>query len=485
MSARRALAVVAVAALLAGCTGADPASGPDPSPSPSAEPSARPAADAPLDLGLSEPREDSVYPEVGDPGVDALRYDLDLSWAPGPRVLTGSATVTFRATQDARSFRLDLAAPLRVRRVLLDGERVRARHPGKDLVVAAPVEEDERYELVVDYRGKARPVPAPTRRQDFSTLGWTVTDSGEVWTMQEPYGAHSWYPVNDHPSDKALYAFTISAPDPWTGVANGALVSSESQDGRRITRWETDEPLASYLATIAIGDYAHSSNTSQSGVEIDYWYPRGQPGALADLAFAAEALDWIEARMGPYPFSTLGLVLTDSTSAMETQTMVTLGNTDYTRSPAVIVHELVHQWIGDQVSPSDWRDVWLNEGLTMYLQCLWQADHDGTDVATIMDEYALIDQQLRDEYGPPGDWERDAFGGSNIYYSPALMWHELRLELGDELFWSVVSDWPREHDNQSVDRDRLYDFLEERTDRELSSFFDAWIMGGTTPEREG
>ena len=51
------------------------------------------------------------------------------------------------------------------------------------------------------------------------------------------------------------------------------------------------------------------------------------------------AIDWIEARLGPYPFSSAGIVATDSMSAMETQTMITIGNNEYVRSPAVLVHE--------------------------------------------------------------------------------------------------------------------------------------------------
>ena len=86
-------------------------------------------------------------------------------------------------------------------------------------------------------------------------------------------------------------------------------------------------------------------------------------------------MDWLEERLGPYPFDTLGFVLVDSQSGMETQTMITLGNTDYTPSAAVLVHEMAHQWYGDQVTPDDWRDVWMNEGMAMYLQGMWEAEH--------------------------------------------------------------------------------------------------------------
>ena len=69
--------------------------------------------------------------------------------------------------------------------------------------------------------------------------------------MQEPYGAFTWYAVNDQPSDKALYDFTISTPAPWVGVANGELRSREEVDGDTVTAWHLDEPAASYLVTVA------------------------------------------------------------------------------------------------------------------------------------------------------------------------------------------------------------------------------------------
>jgi len=434
-----------------------------------------------LTLAESTPVEDSVYPAVGGPDVDALLYDLDLAWQPRQRRLTGTATITFRAARDAPRFTLDLAAPLEVASLTLDGSDAAYTHRGKDLVVKHGIVDDRQHQLVISYTGKPRPVPAPTTRRDFSTLGFTVTDRGEVWTMQEPYGAYSWYPVNDQPADKALYDISVTAPDPWTGVANGRLVADTTQDGQRTTEFQLDEPASSYLITLAIGDYAHSSGTSKSGVTLDYWYPRGQPLVLDAMTAAHAAIDWIEARLGPYPFSSAGIVATDSMSAMETQTMITIGNNDYVRSPAVLVHELVHQWFGDQVSPADWRDVWLNEGMTMLMQALWESDHKGDRIGVTIDRWRGTDQGLRDEYGPPGAYDEAQFGGSNIYYSPALMWNELRLELGDDEFFRIARSWLAAYDNQSVTRDDIYAHWEKETGLELSAFFDAWILGGTTP----
>ena len=150
--------------------------------------------------------------------------------------------------------------------------------------MTSPVVADERYAVEVHYSGTPEPVEAPTTRDDFNTTGFTITPEGEAWTMQEPYGAHTWYPVNDQPSDKALYDFTLSVPSP---VGRGRQRRADPAQGRgaarTTTRWHLAEPAASYLTTVAFGDYTTTSNTSASGVEIDYWVPSDEPqlaGAL-------------------------------------------------------------------------------------------------------------------------------------------------------------------------------------------------------------
>ncbi|MBC2931877.1 M1 family metallopeptidase [Nocardioides sp. zg-1228] len=484
-------------AVLAGCSGGG-AAGPeelsDPAPaaavgdgeataSPVSDPEVAERVEPDLDVAVSTPREDSLYPAVGDPRVDALHYDLDLDWDPEAEHLTASATVTFRATRSAPRFQLDLGRPLTVGRLTLDGEPAAFSRRGKDLVVDAPIEADQRYELSLDYVGTPRPIPAPTTRGDFASTGFTVTDAGEVWTMQEPHGAFTWYPVNDHPSDKALYDITVHAPRGWTGIANGRLTDLTTDDDGTTTSWQLTEPASSYLITLAIGDYSHSSTTTEGGLRVDYWTPRGMTRPLSSIQTAAATVDWIETKLGDYPFDTLGLVVTDSQSAMETQTMVTLGNNDYVLSPEVVAHEIVHQWYGDQVSPADWRDVWLNEGMTMLLQWTYEDEHDIRPLRESLRGARLIDQQLRDEYGPPGAYDPRQFGGSNIYYTPALMWNELRVDLGDEEFYAVARSWLAAHDNTSVSREQLYDHWEAETGRELSAFFDRWITGTRTPGR--
>ena len=490
---KRLLAAAAAGALLlAGCSDDDPirsggAGGPTDEPTETATPVDPEPTDEPpanLDIALSQPQEDRNYPEVGDPGVDALHYELVLGWAPDTDNLVATEVLTFRSTETDDSFQLDFSEVLEIDGLQVDGADVEYDRQGKDLIVETPVEKDQRYEMVLEYSGTPEPVDVPVQRSDFSQTGFTIDDDHQVWTMQEPWGAYSWYAVNDHPSDKALYDFSLSVPEPWMGIANGDLVSTEEQGGLTITRWHLAEPAASYLTTLAFGDYEQTELTGPGDIPIRIFTPSASPGALEGPSTAPKAMEWLEQYLGPYPFDTFGIVVVDSASGMETQTMVTLGNTAYTLSPEVVVHELAHQWYGDVVTPDDWRDLWMNEGMAMYLQGMWQAEQADISVDEQMDEWAEFEDIERELAGPPGDYDLDKWGSGNVYYSGALLWHELRQLVGDEAFFEAVRGWPESQDNRSSNREALERFFEKRTGDELSSFFDDWLLSEQTPPRD-
>ncbi|GAB6984251.1 M1 family metallopeptidase [Nocardioides pyridinolyticus] len=462
-----AAALTVTALLLAGCTsGAD-------------EPAPEPTGD--VDEGYSTPVEDEVYPDVGDPGIDALHYDLTLTWDPDAERLDGVETLTFRATADADEFQLDLGEPLVVGAVTVDGTDTTFEHDGKDLIVEHPVEENGEYTASLSYSGTPAPVRAPVQRGDFSHTGWTVVPGGGVWTMQEPFGAYSWYAVNDQPSDKALYDITLRVPPPMVGVANGELRSRETVDGLSVSRWHLDEPAASYLVTVALGDFEETTDTSPSGVPISYWVPRGRADLVERLRAAPAGLAWLEERLGPYPFDRLGFVVVPSRSGMETQTMITLGDTAYATAPAVIVHELAHHWYGDTVTPLDWRDVWMNEGMATFLQGAWMAEHGPKSMHRLFAEWAALDVGLRAQYGPPADYRPDAFASGNVYYIPAVMWNELRRRIGDEEFWRLVREWPESNENGNATYDDITGWWSEQTGEDLTGFFETWLRAEDSP----
>ncbi|MGI8522728.1 MAG: M1 family metallopeptidase [Nocardioides sp.] len=478
---RRLAAVLATCALLAaGCGGnGEPAAQPAP-PLPSS--AAHDTTSAAYSAAQSHPQEDSVYPDVGDPRVDALHYDLDINWAPSTQLLRGDQTLLFRAASTGTHFQLDLERQLAVHGVWLDGKPVDFSHDSSNLVVAAPLHKGDRHILQVRYTGTPEPVAAPTDRSDFSTVGWTITDTDEVWTMQEPYGAYSWYAVNDQPSDKAFYDFTIHAPSPMVGVANGQLRSRTTKAGITTTRWHLASPAASYLTTIAIGKFTETRDTGPHGLPITYWTPSDQPKLIRGLHYTPAAVRYLESKLGRYPYPTLGVLLVDSKSAMETQTMLTLGIGDYTLSHDVLVHELAHQWYGDEVTPADWSDLWMSEGMALYLaEGNWTADHGPRTLSGIARGWARYAGELRARNGPPADYRPGTFGEGNAYYIPGLMWDTIRQRLGDATFWRLVREWPIAHRYRSSSREEMARWWSARSGQDLRPVFGAWLLGPHEP----
>lgn len=137
-----------------------------------------------------------------------------------------------RAATTADKLRLDLAEQLAVSEVSVDGAPAAFQHTGKDLVIKTPVTRDQRLVIEVEYAGTPEPVEAPASRSDFSKIGWQTNDDGTTWTMQEPFGAFTWFAVNDQPSDKALYDFTLISDNHLVGVANGELVDASVRGTR-------------------------------------------------------------------------------------------------------------------------------------------------------------------------------------------------------------------------------------------------------------
>ena len=434
---------------------------------------------------------DSYYPSVGSPTVDVLSYALDLHWQPTTRTLDGEARLRLVPARDD-SFRLDLSGRLRVATLAVqDGRsgtvlRSTYRRAGHTLTVTAPgLLAGARYAVTVGYSGRPGPAKAPSSRQDMSDLGWHTTRTGQVWAMQEPYGAFTWYPVNDHPSDKATYDVRLDVPRRWVGVSNGRMVSRSVSHGRTVTRFTSRDPMASYLATVAIGPYRRYAQTGPHGIPLTYWLPRDKPQYLAALKATPATLAWLESRLGPYPFDRAGVVVTPSGSAMETQTMITFGADNYRfgarEVQQTVAHELAHAWYGDTVTPDDWSDVWMNEGMAMYVEAAYSTARGWRPAAYWEREFSRNDALWRTLYGPPGAFHRNQFAQINVYYCAARMWVRLREVVGAAQFDELVRRWPQEHRNTVQDRASFVAWLSAGTGRNLQPFFDEWLTSRTPP----
>nr|MBA3311018.1 M1 family metallopeptidase [Nocardioidaceae bacterium] len=437
-----------------------------------------------LELAESEPVEDPYYPEKSNPEIDSLHYHLDLLWV--GRVLSGVTTLTFRATEDTSAIRLDLSGALSADSVELDGEPIEYTQSDDGLEMSTPpLTADSTYRLRIAYSGVPEPTPAPSQRSDMTSgLGWSVDPGGNVHTFQEPYGAFTWYPVNDHPSDEALYDATVTTRGDDVAVFNGELVGTDTADGKTIARWHVGEPVASYLVTIAIGPYTEYTDMTPGGMELSYWLLPGDKRLLPRLTADGDAaFDWLVEHAGPYPFESLGVLVVGGTSGMETQTMITLSAGAVERSDAVLLHEMAHQWYGDSVTPVDWKGMWLNEGWAMYMQQWFETDTGRPPYAGGIEYWRPLDMLSRATAGPPGDYDPQAFGESNVYLGPAMMLDEIRKRIGDAEFERIVKAWAAEHENQQVDRVEFTRWINDETGENLTPLIDRWLDSPQTPRR--
>jgi aminopeptidase N len=434
-------------------------------------------------IAISSPHSDALYPSHGSGTIDALHYGLDLHWNASARWLAGTEDITFRAPQHESHVRLDMAWPLRVISVSLDGSAVHAAHIGNHLTVSTgSLARNSRHHLRVVYAGHPRPLRLPMARSDVRHPGWTVTTDGQVWTMQEPFGASTWYPVNDQPADKAFYDVALATKRSWTGVSNGALVSNTVRNGVRRTQWHLDSPASSYLMTVAIGPYQRYADQGPHGLSLSYWVRPHDRAALPQLRRSPALLRWLESRLGRYPFSTAGVVVVPGDSAMETQSLLTVSSKIFRfRAGGTLLHEFAHQWYGDLVTPSQFRDLWMNESFAMYLQIKWESKHGGMSMRDWRDFLGFTDQIWRDVYGPPGQFRKWTFASVNVYYCGALMLDRLHTKLGPRMFARVLRNWPQQHRFGNGNRAAWMRFLDSTTHRRLDHFVRSWLLSPTTP----
>jgi Peptidase family M1 domain/Peptidase M1 N-terminal domain/Immune inhibitor A peptidase M6 len=233
---------------------------------------------------------DPYYPLDGNGGYDVQHYDLDVAYDPPTDKLTGTATIQAEATQNLSRFDLDLVG-LTVRSITVAGKAARWRRDGQELVVtpARGLRRGARYAVRVRYDG----VPATLDDDQVGRSGFIHQDDGEI-VAGEPHVASSWFPVNDHPSDKASYTFHVTVPNGLDVIANGELKGKQKRGP--VTRWTWGEkaPMASYLATVNSGRFdvtsSHQGGISYlDAVHEDLFKPFAVPRTGSRYAYSQQA----------------------------------------------------------------------------------------------------------------------------------------------------------------------------------------------------
>ncbi|WTK08339.1 M1 family metallopeptidase [Streptomyces sp. NBC_01530] len=428
---------------------------------------------------------DPYFPKAGNGGYDVSHYDLKLAYDPaGGHRLTGTATITARATQDLSAFDLDLKG-LDVDEVTVEGRRARWNRAGQELTVRprGDLDDDETFSVTVRYSGTPQTITDP----DGSHEGWLGTDDGAL-ALGEPTGSMAWFPGNDHPSDKASYDIAVTVPKGLQAVSNGELTGETNGKNRTTFTWHSAEPMASYVATVAIGHYDISRSTIGKDrlpvyVAVD---PAQAKASRKVLAKIPEIIEWEEYNFGPYPFSSTGAIVDrghDAEYALETQTRPVFPGAPDT---GTLVHELSHQWYGDSVTPKTWRDMWLNEAFGTYAEWLWDEDHGGHTAQQTFD--ALYDHGEDDHEDlwafPPAKPSNAAhISDDPVYQRGAMVLHKIRQTVGDDTFYDIIQGWAAAYRHRNADTDDFTAYVEKKAPgKDFDEIWKDWLYGDGKPK---
>ncbi|MFF3406631.1 M1 family metallopeptidase [Streptomyces sp. NPDC002742] len=428
---------------------------------------------------------DPYFPKMGNGGYDVTHYGLTLSYDPGDKRLKGTAEITARALTDLSAFRLDLSG-LNVSDVTVEGRSARWSRAGQELTVRprADLDKGETFRTTVRYSGTPRTITDP----DNSEEGWLRTADGAL-ALGEPTGSMAWFPGNHHPVDKAAYDIGITVPEGLQAVSNGELTSETTAKGRTTYAWHTAEPMASYVATLAIGRYDITRSTAKNGlpvyVAVD---PTQKQASEKVLGQIPEVVDWEEYNFGPYPFSSTGAIVDrpdDAGYALETQTRPVFPGATDTKT---LVHELAHQWFGDSVTPKSWRDMWLNEGFATYAEWLWQEDHGGNSAEKIFDSlykgeyYEPVDSSEVWAFPPADPPGAAQISDPPVYYRGAMVLQKIRQLVGDDTFYDIVQGWAAAHRHANADTADFTAYVEKAApDKDFSGIWKNWLYGKGKP----
>ena len=427
--------------------------------------------------------DDRMLPQAGNGGYDVQHYDLDVKWDPQTHVLHGKAIIHATSLVELRSFNLDFLG-FEIDSIRLNYFPVDYHREGQELTVtpSRTLQSGKPFRVEVRYHG----VPQRKEGDALGIWGFMETDDG-VLALAEPDGAPTWFPCNDHPSDKATFTIGVTLPNALKAVSNGVPgpVRRVSSTQKRY-EWRERRPMATYLAMLAIGEFEVTTTTSDTGIPIiNAVDPRLAQDAAPSLARLGEILDWEQSILGEYPFESAGAVVDiapDIHYALETQSRPVYANQidDF-----VLVHELAHQWFGNSVSVAQWQEIWLNEGFASYIEWLWYAEDLGGTTQDAFDYfyYGIPEESPFWSVAPGPDTlpDVDNLFHPAVYYRGAMTLHQLQLAVGQDAFEQILRTWVEENRNGNVTTQEFIALSEDLSGMELANLFGTWLHTSGKP----
>ena len=438
--------------------------------------------------------DESSYAEPDKVVVKDIALDLKLDF--DQKQIGGTATYTLEwKDKDARQLVLDTRELdiARVEAVAADGARSPLQFQlatadkvfGSKLTIETP---EQPARLAITY------TTAPTA----SGLQWLEPSMTEgkklpfMFSQSQAIHARSWVPLQDTPSVRFTYsAHVVSRPDVMV-LMSADNDPKAARDGDYTFRMP--QPIPSYLLAIAAGDLVFEPISGRSGV----WAEPTMVGKAAKefedtekMIGAAEKL-YGEYRWGRYDMLVLppsfpfgGMENPRLTFATPT---VIVGDKSLV---SLVAHELAHSWSGNLVTNASWKDIWLNEGFTTYVQgritealygkemAEMERQIDQTDLLAEVKDMTPADQALA--LPPLNERDPDEALSQVAYVKGSWFLEFLEQRFGRDVFDPFLRGWFDDHAFQSANTDQFVDYLQKNllpkkpnavTEAELKAWLD-------------
>jgi aminopeptidase N len=434
-------------------------------------------------------------------GVDVQHYIFRVTLGDDNDEIAGETTVDLLVVKDG------------VTEVAFDLTSVKG---GKGMKVSAVTEgvAGDGYALKYTHTANRLAITLPAAAKSGELRQFTVTYGGApaagLKFVKNKYGergmfsanwpdlARQWLPCIDHPYDKATSEFIITAPAKYQVVANGLLQETiDLGDGRRVTHWKQSVPIATWLNSIGVAQFASRHFGTAAGVPLQTWvfHQDRDKGMVTFEGPTRQSIEFFSDHIGPYPYEKLAQVQNGSSSGggMEHASAIFYGQDSVNGVPAfsLVAHETAHQWFGDSVTEKDWDDVWLSEGFATYFALLCTEHYQGRDafVAGLGRSRAGV---FNAEKRSPGiaihhDNLADMSKVLNqiVYQKGGWTLHMLRGLIGADKFWAGVREYYRRYRDSNASSDDFRKAMEQTSGSDLGWFFVQWLYRPGSPVVEG
>src|SRR5262245_27429280 len=431
---------------------------------------------------------------------DLLFYHLDVRVDPEKKYLSGSTLVRFKMLQEDNRIQLDLHEALKVDRILFGPSKTELKYQRDSGAVFVDFPETLKagqvYEIQFYYSGN----PLETGR--FGGIAFRKDPAGRPWinTACEGEGASIWWPNKDQWRDEVeSMKISVSIPNNLVDVSNGKFLG-KTDLGDGYTRWDwlVQYPINNYCVSLNIGNYVHFSDKLKD-LPLDFYaLPEDLEKAKKQFAQAKGMLEAYEHYFGEYPFKKDGYKLIQAPySGLQHQSAVPYGShfanryleRDWTgvgispRFAFIIIHESGHEWFGNSVSAADTADMWIHEGWTTYLECLYVEYMFGHDdylkytngyKSKVRNQQPIISQRGINAT-PPQD----------MYFKGALFLNTLRSIVDDDQrWWTILRDFYQRFKYQNIMTEDVVAFFNKQTGKNLTPVFDQYLRHTAIPVLE-